>query len=149
MRFYFISFLIFNSCNYSTKSSLESKNYREIINFNRIDRFPTFFNCDTLNNVNRENCFKDEVPKRIKENLSLEKIIFEGVLNEQIIVFIKVCKTGDIVLEKIQSSKEIRKKIPLLDSLLRNAVKKLPKVKPAIKKGIIVTSQFKLPIKIS
>ncbi len=149
MRFYFISFLLFlNSCNYSIKSSFEKKNYLEAININQIDHFPAFLSCDSLSNINRERCFKEGVLRRVKKNLSRENIQVEGEINEQVILSIKVCKTGNIKLEKIQSSKAVLKKIPMLDSLLNTAIKKLPKVKPAIKKGVAVTSQFTLPIKI-
>lgn len=149
MRFHFISFLLFlNSCNYSIKSSFEKKGYFKEINFNHIDHFPTFFSCDSMGDIDRERCFKEGVLRRIKENLLFESIQVEGEINEQVTLIIKVDKTGDINLERIHSSKVIQKKIPMLDSLLKNVIKKLPKVKPAIKKGVVVSSQFTLPVKI-
>jgi hypothetical protein len=51
-------------------------------------------------------------------------------------------------LDHIESSKSIRKILPKLDSLLKSSIGKLPKIFPANKRGIPVTSKYRLPISI-
>ncbi len=48
----------------------------------------------------------------------------------------------------MESSKEIKIKLPKLDSVLRVSVDKIPNVYAAIKRGIPVTTKYRLPIKI-
>jgi hypothetical protein len=55
---------------------------------------------------------------------------------------------GKIVIEAMASSEEIRIQLPELDSVLRISVDKIPNVYAAIKRGIPVTTKYRLPIKI-
>ena len=55
---------------------------------------------------------------------------------------------GIFTLDAIQSSNNIKKVLPHLDSLLRESVAKLPKIHAANKRGIPVTIKYSLPIRI-
>ena len=59
---------------------------------------------------------------------------------------LEVAKSGEVSLVKIQSSAFIRQEIPELDSLITDGIKKLPKLKPGIKRGMPVKTAFSLPI---
>jgi hypothetical protein len=59
-----------------------------------------------------------------------------------------ITSKGKIVLEAMESSEEIKNQLPKLDSVLRISVNKIPNVYAAIKRGIPVTTKYRLPIKI-
>ena len=57
-----------------------------------------------------------------------------------------ISSKGNVVLEKVQSSENCKLQLPELDSLLLLSVQNLPVIYPAIKRGIPVTTKYRLPI---
>ena len=53
---------------------------------------------------------------------------------------------GKVVLEEIQSSQNCKRQLPELDSLLFLSIQNLPVIYPAIKRGIPITTKYRLPI---
>ena len=60
-----------------------------------------------------------------------------------------VTAKGEFVFKNMIASEELMENLPSLDSILELCIEKLPKVIPATKRGIPVTTQYQLPIKIS
>ncbi len=67
-------------------------------------------------------------------------------INDTIFVKLIIDKTGKVILNDIKSSEFIQQQIPKLDSLIADGISSLPKLKPAIKRDMPVTTQFSLPI---
>jgi hypothetical protein len=57
-------------------------------------------------------------------------------------------KDGKFTLKNIESTPELKEVLVHLDSLVRLSLQSLPIVFPAIKRGIPVSTQYQLPIKI-
>jgi hypothetical protein len=53
---------------------------------------------------------------------------------------------GKIILETIESSQNMKILLPKLDSILRLSIDRVPNMYPAIKRGIPVTTKYRLPI---
>jgi hypothetical protein len=53
---------------------------------------------------------------------------------------------GKIILETIESSQNMKILLPKLDSILRLSIARVPNMYPAIKRGIPVTTKYRLPI---
>jgi hypothetical protein len=53
---------------------------------------------------------------------------------------------GKIILETIESSQNMKIQLPKLDSILRLSIARVPNMYPAIKRGIPVTTKYRLPI---
>ena len=138
-----------SSCNYFSKNNSKNQKLENKIDFNSVDLSPTFLSCENFEGIKRAECFRKEIWKRISKAVNEPDFIVNDEIEETIIVHLMIYKTGEIKLKRIQSSKNITDKLPLLDSVLKASIKKLPKVKPAIKKNLSVTTQYKLPIKIS
>ena len=67
-------------------------------------------------------------------------------LNDTLYLNLKIDSKGEVILTNFKASDYLHKQIPELDSLLQNGVLNLPKLRPAIKRGIPVTTAFILPI---
>ena len=76
----------------------------------------------------------------------MHEIVTSHVLNDTILVKINIDKTGKISFSDLQSSDLIKNQIPKLDSLIESGINNLPLLKPAIKRGMLVTTEFTLPI---
>ena len=69
-------------------------------------------------------------------------------ISEVVFVELVINSKGKFYLDKIESSENCKKQLPQLDSLLNICVQKLPIIIPASKRGIPVTTKYRLPIKI-
>ena len=67
-------------------------------------------------------------------------------VNDTVFVSIKVDVNGKISLSTIKISEKTQSLLPQFDSILSLSVKKLPALKPAIKRNMPVTTEFTLPI---
>ena len=137
------------SCNFfsSDKNQTQQK-LDTIINFNRVDVSPSFIECKDKIDEEKTNCFRTTIHQKISKNLAQHQLKIKDSINEIITVELFISSDGKIKLSNINSSNIIQEELPILDSLLQVSVNNLPKVFPAIKKGIPVSTQYSLPIKI-
>lgn len=119
-----------------------------IINFTKVDVSPSFLVCKDKIDEAKINCFRETIHLKIAENLALHQIKIKDSINEIVQVKLVISSEGRIKLQQIDFSKKIQEEIPKLDSLLKVSIHNLPKIYPAIKRGIPVTTQYNLPINI-
>lgn len=152
LRVFFVVFLMIfcTSCDYfplSKKQQLPTLD--TIINFNEVDFSPSFAVCDSLiEKDEKSNCFRTTIHQKIGEELQKQRFTIKDSIDEMVTVHFLIDTKGIIHLEKIESVEMIQKQLPTLDSLLAASVKKLPKIYPAVKRGIPVSTSYTLPIRI-
>lgn len=138
------------SCDYF--SFTKKKNIQAIdtiINLSKVDVSPSFNKCKELNVSAKNDCFRAEIQEKISISLSEIDFIVDEDMDEVIYVHLIINNYGRVKLKEIEASKNVLEKLPVLDSLIKVSVKKLPKIFPAIKRGIPVTTQYTLPVKIA
>lgn len=120
-----------------------------IVDFSSVDTSPSFSICDSI--IEKEpktNCFRKTIHASITDELQQHSFSLEQPINETILVYIKIDSKGRPLLVQIDASNRVQQQLPSLDSLLHKAVGNLPKLYPAIKRGIPVETQYQLPIKV-
>jgi len=136
------------SCNYLKKDrSIPTITIDTIINFNSIDAYPLFSECaDIPSREKQKICFQIKLSEHV--NTLLNNIDFTSTkdINDTILVDLLIKKNGKTAVLKIKESALISKTFPKLDSLIRISISKLPRLEPAIKRGIPVSTKFTLPI---
>ena len=120
-----------------------------IVNFSSVDTSPSFKVCDSIiDKQKKTNCFRTTIHQKIGAELQKHQFVIRDSISEIVYVDLLITSKGKIVLEAMDSSEEIKIKLPKLDSVLRISVDKIPNVYAAIKRGIPVTTKYRLPIKI-
>ena len=156
MKYYIIVFLFSTlfSCDLSNNKELSVSKLvsdeLEAFNWEDVDTFPRFQNCDTI--ISREsnfNCFVNTLTSKIHANLINNDIVVYESISDTIMINFIVSNKGVIILEKSLNKSEILKVNLLVDSIFELSVLELPKLYPAIKRGQPVNTKFKLPILIS
>ena len=144
----FIIIFFILSCNTEySKKKVEIPS--SITNWNVNDEPPSIKLCDQIESeLNRNICFQDELTKLIYENIDFSEIVVERDLNDTLIISILINKKGEISFFKSVIPLEIKNQIPLIDSILNKAIKRLPRILPATKTniGVQVNSSFELPL---
>jgi len=144
----FSAFLLL-SCSYFEKhyKKEQIQAVDTIVDFNSIDSFPLFPGCDSIPSAEKQKiCSQIKLSEHIYASLATYQLISTKSINDTILVKLEVARSGEVSLVNIQSSAFIRQEIPELDSLITDGIKKLPKLKPGIKRGMPVKTAFSLPI---
>ena len=140
----------FTSCDYF--SFEKNKNLEKIdmdVDFTSVDFSPSFKVCDTLiNKLKKTDCFRTTMHQEIYKSLAENSIQLKKDVDETIVVVIKIQADKQVVLASIKASDSLLKYIPSLKEMIKKSIADLPDVYPAIKRGIPVTTQYKLPIRI-
>jgi len=148
--FLLLFFLLITSCD--KLSFLKSEKIQAldtIVNFSSVDTSPSFKECDSIiDKHQKSNCFRTTIHQKIGAELQKHQFIIRDSISEIVYVDLLINSKGKIVIEAMASSEEMRIQLPELDSVLRISVDKIPNVYAAIKRGIPVTTKYRLPIKI-
>jgi len=120
-----------------------------VLDFSSVDISPSFKVCDSIIDKRKKtDCFRTTIHQKIGEELAQYSFTIKDSISEIVWVDLRINSKGVIVLDEIDSPEKIKKELPELDSLLDISVKKLPIIFPALKRGIPVTTQYRLPIRI-
>ncbi len=119
-----------------------------IIDYSTVDVYPMFGNCENLDgDEKQEQCFGTELVEQLEVLIVLKNIKGPTATYDTIYVELSIAQDSKIRISRINSSELVNDKIPNLDSVLIASINQIPTLtQPAIKRGIPVKSQFKLPI---
>ena len=119
------------------------------VDYTSVDVSPSFKVCDALiDKVKKNTCFRNTIREEIAKSLSKYSIKVKQPLDETITVTIIIKSNKEVKLMNIDASETLIKEIPVLYEMIEKSIADLPNVYPAIIRGIPVTPQYKLPIKI-
>ncbi|MCG1035860.1 hypothetical protein KI686_05575 [Polaribacter sp. DS7-9] len=150
VTFFIMLLFCFTSCDkLSFSKKIEVPVLDTIVDFSSVDVFPSFKVCDNIiDKEEKEDCFRATIHQKIGEQLQKHTFTIVDSIDEVVYVNLIINAEGLFILDSTQYSDKIKKELPKLDSLLKFSVEKLPKIHPAIKRGIPVTTKYRLPIRI-
>ncbi len=143
--------LVLSSCNYfdvkKTSSEEILKEELQTFNWKDVDVFPAFASCDSSSTIQeRKLCFQNTLINRIQNHLTKEKMVVSTDLEDTIVIDFKLSDKGEISILNLKVKAQTLKALPNITNQINTAIDSLPKIYPAIKRGQLVTTQFKLPI---
>ena len=143
--------LLATSCNYFEKKKVYSEDLLEeelqTFNWKEVDTYPTFDNCDSITvKEDSKMCFQNTLITNVNKFLADQNLVVSNDVNDTISLKIIINNTGFLEVESIKIQPETLIEIPEIDSLLRQSLKSIPKIYPAIKRGQQVTTVFELPV---
>ncbi len=143
--------LVATSCNYFEKKKVYPEDLLEeelqTFNWNEVDTYPTFSSCDSITvKEDSKACFQNTVITSVNQFLEAQNIVVSEDVNDTIRLKIRINSKGILEVESMDMNPETESQIPEIDSLLRQSLKGIPKIFPAIKRGQQVTTAFELPV---
>ncbi|MDT0552806.1 hypothetical protein [Urechidicola vernalis] len=136
------------SCDFFQKKKLaEEEMIDTIIDYKSVDTFPLFPDCDSIPSQDKQRvCSQIKLSEHIFASLSESNIITARKVADTVRVKLLVSSSGKVSLTNVEMSDNLLKQIPTIDSLLKNSIVTMPVLKPALKRGIPVATEFSLPI---
>jgi hypothetical protein len=148
VSFFLLLFILITSCDkFSFSTSKNIQLLDTIVNFSSVDTSPSFKECDSIiDKQKKSDCFRTTIHQKIGAALKKYQFIIKNSISETVHVDLLINSKGKIILETIESSQNMKIQLPKLDSILRLSIARVPNMYPAIKRGIPVTTKYRLPI---
>ena len=142
-----IGFLL-NSCDFFQKKKIDEDQLIDtIIDFNSVDMFPLFPDCEDIPSQEKQRiCTQIKLSEHLYASLHASQIKTLRKINDTVLLKLKIDAEGRVALIAINASDLLNQQLPKMDSLIKNGVANLPILKPAIKRGIPVATEFSLAI---
>lgn len=144
-----ISILLLVACTKTKQSFQKDKPVQPTkIDFSSVDKYPIFSNCDELLSTKKESkCFARELHAFLHNTLKDHQQKIKQLEKSNFNFYMSIDQSGNIRLDSI--SPQIKS---IASDYLKQIVKKRAEnldIKPALKQGIPVKVNFKLPVKIN
>lgn len=145
---FFLLFLLITSCDkFSFSKNKDTQLLDTLVNFSSVDISPSFKVCDSIfDKQKKSDCFRTTIHQKIGAELQKHEFIIKNSILETVYVDLLINSKGKIILEAIESSEDMKILLPKLDSILRLSIDSIYRIYPAIKRGIPVTTKYRLPI---
>jgi hypothetical protein len=118
-----------------------------LIDFTKVDVYPIFSDCENFSeNGNQKECFELTLTQKLSASLQENDLKVKERVNDTTLIDILIDNTGKASVVKINSPKSIINQLPKLDTVIRQSIADLPTIKPAVKRGIFVNSQYRMAV---
>ena len=146
-----ILFPILGGCNYFETRKISSEEVLDqeskILNWKEVDEYPAFEKCKNINELSKSReCFEATLANSIYAYLARQEPIVTEAIDDTLILYLEITKTGKPIIDSVFVDSLVTNQLPDLKVWLQQSVDSLPKIYPAIKRGIPVSSAFKMPI---
>jgi hypothetical protein len=150
VSFFLLLFILITSCDkFSFSTSKNTQLLDTIVNFSSVDTSPSFKVCSSIiDKEKKSDCFRTTIHQKIGAELQKHEFTVNISISETVFVDLLINSKGEIILDTIESSDDIKAQLPQLAAILKLSLDTIPSIYPAIKRGIPVTTKYRLPIKI-
>jgi hypothetical protein len=117
------------------------------INWNEVDQFPLFDACDeTASKPDQKNCFEQNLVMHLAMSLQDSEFQSDQTLSDTLYVDFMVDNQGRISVVSMDKNPEFSKENPEFERIVAKSLRSLPRLEPALKRGIPVSSRFRIPL---
>ena len=150
--FFFLCLL--TACNWSASREEKTQELvsQEIqsIDWEDVDKYPLFDDCDeTVSKEEQKKCFMETLLLHFSMTLQESELVWHEEIKDTIFVDFMMEDTGSIRLMNIHNDEEVSNEIPEFTDQIKKSLHGLPKIQPALKRGIPVKAKFRIPIVLS
>ncbi|MCK0130033.1 hypothetical protein MWU59_00825 [Flavobacteriaceae bacterium F08102] len=118
-----------------------------IIDCTSVDVYPIFSDCENYaESDNQKDCFETSIIEKLSAFFAEHKLVVKKKVNDVANVDILIDQSGTASTVNVDSPDIIKEQIPAFDSIVRQSIDALPSMKPAVKRGIFVKSQYRLVV---
>lgn len=150
--FFFLCLL--TGCNWSASREEKTQELvsQEIqsIDWEDVDKYPLFDDCDeTVSKQEQKKCFMETLLIHFSKTLQESELIWHKEIKDTVFVDFMMEDTGSIRLMNIHNDEKVSSQIPEFTDQIKKSLSDLPKIQPALKRGIPVKAKFRIPIVLS
>jgi hypothetical protein len=117
------------------------------IDWNEVDQYPLFDTCEeTASKPEQQTCFEQNLVMHLSMSLQDFEFHSEEQLADTLFVDFMVDHLGKIFVVSMDKNPEFSKENPEFERIVSKSLRSLPRLEPALKRGIPVSSRFRIPL---
>jgi hypothetical protein len=117
------------------------------IDWTNVDHYPLFDECDeTASKLKQKTCFEEKLVLHLSSDLQQFEIVSERQVKDVIFIDIIVQSDGSITVLNIENQEVFQEQQQDFEQLVENSLNSLPRIEPALKRGVPVRAKFRIPI---
>lgn len=117
------------------------------LNWHEVDQYPTFRECEDILDVEEaKSCFGNKVAEYVYSRLEQKKPVVTRPLHDTLGLHLVVSAEGIPSIDSVEIDSLVVQHLPKIRTWIQESVDSLPKIEPAIKRGIPVSTKFKMSI---
>lgn len=117
------------------------------IDWNEVDQYPHFEGCDeSADKTAQRLCFEETMLGHFSATLKEFEFIVDHPVDDTLYLDFLVDRQGKITILDMERNSVIRRQIPEFDGVISQSLKTLPKLAPALKRGMPVSAKFRIPL---
>ncbi|MBU2974394.1 hypothetical protein [Zobellia sp. B3R18] len=142
---------LLTACNWSVSKEEKTQELvnKEIlsIDWEDVDQYPLFADCDEIaSKQEQKQCFMATLLEHFSKTLEESDFVVEEAVKDTIFVDFLMEASGAISLLHIDKGNITEDQLPGFDQQIGKSLNSLPKIEPALKRGIPVRAKFRIPI---
>lgn len=143
--------LLYISCDGLITQKKTSEEYMEeelkTINWNEVDTYPLFPDCDESEpKTKQQSCFETTLHNHLKGFISNQELVSSVSIQDTLLIHLSISKGSDFIITEISGDSLTFAALSELQNQLYESIRSLPKIAPALKRGIPVSTTFILPL---
>jgi hypothetical protein len=141
----------FTSCNLFESKDKKTQKLVEKelsqIDWSDVDDYPLFSDCDeTVSKTLQKRCFEEKILLHLSADLKEFQLTSDEEVEDVIFLDFVVGNNGVISVETIDKKEILGSQMTEFNSRVKRSLKSLPRIEPALKRGIPVRAKFRIPI---
>ena len=117
------------------------------IDWNEVDQYPLFDACDeTAQKPQQQECFEQNLVMHLAMALQDFEFKSEKALADTLYLDFMVDQQGKVTVVSMDKNPEFSRENPEFERIVAKSLRSLPRLEPALKRGIPVSSRFRIPI---
>lgn len=144
----------FTSCNFFESADEKTQELvsqeLQSIDWTDVDKYPLFNDCDeTVTKVLQKKCFTETLSLHFAMTLQEFQPILNRMVNDTVFIDFVLENTGDISIMNIHNKELLQGQMQEFEEKITESLTSLPRIEPALKRGIPVSTKFRIPIVIN
>ena len=146
--------LVLSSCSFFESNEkrtqvLINEELRQI-DWDNVDSYPFFYTCDeSATKAAQKICFEETLTSHFEKTLNEFEFTLTDKESETVAVIFVIDTLGRINVTSIEKDASVLKQMPEFDGVITQSLKNLPKLAPALKRGIPVNSKYRIPVQLN
>lgn len=117
------------------------------IDWNSVDAYPLFRACDeNATKAVQRACFGEQLTQHLQKALASYEFVLEPDMDPTVMVTFVVNTEGKVIVKDIEKDPALIEKTPELEDIISHGLNTLPHLAPALKRGIPVSTKYRVPI---
>ncbi|MDP5061086.1 MAG: hypothetical protein NWP64_04130 [Maribacter sp.] len=151
---FFLLMLLISSCSFFDSKQKRTQELIDeelrLIDWNSVDSYPFFYTCDeAVTKEQQKICFEETLISHFQETLNDFEFTLTDKESETVDVIFVIDTLGRINVATIEKNALVLNQMPEFDGVITQSLKNLPKLAPALKRGIPVNTKYRIPIQLN